>query len=99
MRLRVSWLMVDLTLQLRLNAGRAGGLLVAIDRQVHEEDPLSGGATRMVAMDGFDHLLNWKLKVGSHAFPGKDGGTCINEAALVAAGFEYRSISAVEEMP
>ena len=53
----------------------------------------------MVAMDGFDHLLDWKLKVGSHAFPGKDGGTCINEAALVAAGFEYRSISAVEEMP
>jgi hypothetical protein len=53
----------------------------------------------MVAMDGFDHLLNWKLKVGSHAFPGKDGGTCINEAALVAAGFEYRSICAAHEMP
>jgi hypothetical protein len=53
----------------------------------------------MVAMDGFDHLLNWKLKVGSHAFPGPDGGTCINEAALVAAGFEYRSICAAHEMP
>ncbi len=53
----------------------------------------------MVAMDGFDHLLNWKLKVGSHPFPGKDGGTCINEAALVAAGFEYRSIAIVELMP
>ena len=50
-------------------------------------------------MDGFDHLLNWKLKVGSHPFPGKDGGTCINEAALVAAGFEYRSIAIVELMP
>ncbi len=50
-------------------------------------------------MDGFDHLLNWKLKVGSHAFPGPDGGTCINEAALVAAGFEYRSICAAHEMP
>ena len=34
-------------------------------------------------MDGFDHILNWKLNVGSHPFPGKDGGTCINEAALV----------------
>ncbi len=37
-------------------------------------------------MDGFDHILNWTLKVGSHPFPGKDGGTCINEAAIVAAG-------------
>jgi hypothetical protein len=50
-------------------------------------------------MDGFDHILNWKLKKGSHPFPGKDGGTCINEAALVAAGFDYRPIRAVEEMP
>jgi hypothetical protein len=53
----------------------------------------------MVAMDGFDHLLHWRLKIGSHAFPGKDGGTCINEAALVAAGFEYRPISHVDQMP
>src|SRR5919199_1899377 len=34
-------------------------------------------------MEGFDHILNWKLKAGSHRFPGPDGGTCINEAALV----------------
>jgi hypothetical protein len=53
----------------------------------------------MVAMDGFYHLLNWKLKQGSHAFPGPDGGTCINEAALVVAGFEYRPIYAAEHMP
>jgi hypothetical protein len=53
----------------------------------------------MAAMEGFDHVLNWKLKQGSHPFPGKDGGTCINEAALVAAGFEYTPIRAVEEMP
>ena len=39
-------------------------------------------------MDGFDHILNWTLKKGSHKFPGPDGGTCINEAALVAMGFE-----------
>ncbi len=50
-------------------------------------------------MEGFDHILNWKLKAGSHQFPGPDGGTCINEAALVAAGFEYRPISHVDEMP
>ncbi len=53
----------------------------------------------MVAMEGFDHLLNWKLKAGSHPFPGKDGGTCINEAALVAAGFEYRPIQSADDMP
>src|SRR3712207_4767050 len=50
-------------------------------------------------MEGFDHVLNWKLKAGSHPFPGKDGGTCINEAALVAAGFEYRPIRKPEDMP
>ncbi len=50
-------------------------------------------------METFDHLLNWTLKVGTHRFPGPDGGTCINEAALVAAGFEYRPIRTVEQMP
>ena len=50
-------------------------------------------------MEAFDHVLNWKLKRGSHPFPGPDGGTCINEAALVAAGFEYRPINFVSQMP
>src|ERR671933_1174642 len=50
-------------------------------------------------MEGFDHILNWKLKIGSHQFPGPNGGTCINEAALVAAGFEYRPIHFVSQMP
>ncbi len=50
-------------------------------------------------MDGFDHILNWKLKQGSHKFPGPDGGTCINEAALVAMGFEYEPITGVHQMP
>ncbi len=50
-------------------------------------------------MDAFDHILNWTLKKGSHQFPGPDGGTCINEAALVAAGFEYRPVRRVEDMP
>jgi hypothetical protein len=48
-------------------------------------------------MDGFDHILNWTLKKGSHPFPGPDGGTCINEAALVAAGFEYEPITGVHQ--
>ena len=50
-------------------------------------------------MDGFDHILNRKLQLGSHPFPGKDGGTCINEAAIVAAGFEYQPVRRVEDMP
>ena len=50
-------------------------------------------------MDGFDHILNWTLKKGSHQFPGPDGGTCINEAALVAMGFEYRPINFAWQMP
>jgi hypothetical protein len=50
-------------------------------------------------MAQFDHILNWKLKAGSHTFPGKDGGTCINEAAIVAAGFEYQPVKSVDEMP
>jgi hypothetical protein len=50
-------------------------------------------------MEGFDHILHWKLLRGSHEFPGKHGGTCINEAAIVAAGFEYRRVRSVEDMP
>jgi hypothetical protein len=50
-------------------------------------------------MDSFDHILNWKLKQGSHAFPGQDGGTCINEAAIVAAGFPYLPVRSVQDMP
>ena len=50
-------------------------------------------------MDSFDHILNWRLKHGSHTFPGQDGGTCINEAAIVAAGFPYQPVRAVEDMP
>jgi hypothetical protein len=50
-------------------------------------------------MDQFNHILNWKLKPGSHTFPGRDGGTCINEAAIVAAGFEYQPVKSVDEMP
>ena len=47
----------------------------------------------------FDKILNWKLLSGSHPFPGPDGGTCINEAAIVAAGFEYCSVSSADDCP
>jgi hypothetical protein len=47
----------------------------------------------------FDHILNWKLLAGTHDFPGPDGGTCINEVAIVAAGFEYQAVICVDEMP
>lgn len=48
---------------------------------------------------GFDHILSWRLLAGSHPFPGPDGGTCINEAALVAAGLPYRAIRASADCP
>lgn len=47
----------------------------------------------------FDNILNWKLLSGSHEFPGPDGGTCINEAAIVAAGFPYRRIGSASGCP
>lgn len=43
--------------------------------------------------------LDWKLLTGSHEFPGPQGGTCINEAAVVAAGFPYMKINGVDQMP
>ncbi|MGH1575180.1 hypothetical protein ACRAWG_36705 [Methylobacterium sp. P31] len=50
-------------------------------------------------MGDFDYILNWKLLRGSHAFPGPDGGTCINEAAIIAHGFPYQPVGSVERMP
>jgi hypothetical protein len=43
--------------------------------------------------------LGWKLKGGSHVFPGPDGGTCINEAAIIARGFEYRQVNGPQDFP
>src|SRR3954452_23342158 len=74
--------------------------VAGVDRYTIRRSRFSGGSSiRIATMDGFDQILNWKLKEGSHRFPGKDGGTCINEGALVAAGFEYRPIRGVEELP
>jgi hypothetical protein len=44
-------------------------------------------------------LLDWKLLTGSHEWPGPDGGTCINEAAIVVAGFHYSPIGGPEDFP
>src|SRR4051795_11103266 len=68
------------------------------ERRVRRSVPLSH-CQRTAAMDHFDHILNWKLKAGSHPFPGKDGGTCINEAALVDAEFAYQPVKSAEDMP
>ncbi|MBE7180900.1 MAG: hypothetical protein INR71_06780 [Terriglobus roseus] len=53
----------------------------------------------LATMSDFGHILNWKLLRGSHDFPGPMGGTCINEAAVVACGFPYRRIGSVRSMP
>jgi hypothetical protein len=49
--------------------------------------------------DQFDHIINWKLLSGSHGFPGPEGGTCINEAAIVAAGFKYKAVGSAADCP
>lgn len=47
----------------------------------------------------FQRMLGWKLLRGSHEFPGPDGGTCINEAAIVAAGHSYRAVHSIDDCP
>jgi hypothetical protein len=46
-----------------------------------------------------NQMLNWRLLPGSHEFPGEDGGTCINEAAIVSAGFPYRKVGSTNDLP
>lgn len=53
----------------------------------------------LATMSDFSHILNWKLLRGSHKFPGPTGGTCVNEAAVVACGFPYRRVGSVRSMP
>src|SRR5947199_69037 len=53
----------------------------------------------MTDIRGLSSLLGWNLLRGGHKFPGPDGGTCINEAAVVVAGFEYRRINSSFDMP
>jgi hypothetical protein len=40
-----------------------------------------------------------EAQAGLAYVPRKDGGTCINEAAIVAAGFPYQPVGTVEDMP
>lgn len=53
----------------------------------------------MTDITKMQEMLNWKLLSGSHKFPGPDGGTCINEAAIVAAGFEYKRVVSPHDLP
>jgi hypothetical protein len=54
---------------------------------------------RAGAAADFQRMLDWKLLRGSHEFPGPDGGSCINEAAIVAAGYPYRAVYCVKDLP
>jgi hypothetical protein len=56
-------------------------------------------SARAGALAEFQRMLEWKLLRGSHDFPGPDGGTCINEAAIVAAGYPYRAVYCVKDLP
>src|SRR3954452_4045563 len=47
----------------------------------------------------FQRMLTWKLLRGSHEFPGPDGGTCVNEAAIVAAGYPYQPVRRIDDCP
>ena len=40
----------------------------------------------------FQQLANFRLARGSHKQPNKGGNSCVNEAAVIAAGFQYREI-------
>lgn len=53
----------------------------------------------MTSIKALQDLCQWELKKGSHDWPGPDGGTCINEAALVVAGFEYCAIEDISDFP
>jgi hypothetical protein len=75
-------------------------LLIGVDSPERRDEHCVGAVlARKAAMHDFDYILNWKLKAGSHPFPGKDGGTCINEAAIVAAGYPYKALRRAEQMP
>jgi hypothetical protein len=47
----------------------------------------------------FQPLANFRLARGLHKQPNKDGNICVNEAAVIAAGFEYRAVKDVSCLP
>src|SRR5919201_6149951 len=62
---------------------------------------LNRASSRAEASPSFDfgRMLNWKILRGSHEFPGPDGGTCVNEAAIVAAGYPYTPVRRIDDCP
>jgi hypothetical protein len=52
-----------------------------------------------MADDPLGSMVNWTLKAGAHESPGPDGGTCVTEAAVVAAGLAYRRIEKADDCP
>src|SRR5438045_9708775 len=47
----------------------------------------------------FQQLANFRLARGSHKQPNKGGNICVNEAAVIAAGFQHREIRDVSCLP
>ena len=47
----------------------------------------------------FQQLANFRLARGSHKQPNKGGNICVNEAAVIVAGFHYREIRDVSCLP
>jgi hypothetical protein len=47
----------------------------------------------------FQQLANFRLARGSHKQPNKGGNICVNEAAVIVAGFQYREIRDVSCLP
>src|SRR5262249_23088261 len=59
---------------------------------------LNALSSRAGATAQFQRMLEWKLLRGSHEFPGPDRGTCVNQAAMVAAGYPYRAICRAKDV-
>src|ERR1700741_3811942 len=47
----------------------------------------------------FQQRANFRLARGSHKQPNKGGNICVNEAAVIAAGFQYREVKDVSCLP
>ena len=50
-------------------------------------------------MFDFAKLAKFNLAKGSHKQPNENGDICINEAAIIAAGFEYKSVDSWKDCP
>lgn len=50
-------------------------------------------------MKQFEEQINFRLAKGAHASPSGLGDLCVNEAAIVAAGFAYQMVGQAEHMP